>query len=141
MSKAGPIIIIEDDVDDRELLEEVIRELQISTELVWFDLCDKAFDYLKTTAKQPFIIFCDVSLPKQTGMEFKKQIDNDKQLRKKSIPFIFYSTAINQETINEAYTEMTVQGYFQKGTNLMEIKRDIEIIIEYWKRCKHPNTF
>lgn len=138
--KSGPIIVIEDDADDKGLFEETIQELNISNKLIWFNNCDAAWDYLKSTPEQPFIIFSDVNLPRKNGIEFKRQIDNDEQLRRKSIPFIFYSTSVSQHIVNEAYTEMTVQGFFQKSNGYEEMKRNIKLIIDYWEACRHPNT-
>jgi response regulator RpfG family c-di-GMP phosphodiesterase len=82
-----------------------------------------------------------VNLPKENGVEFKSRIDDDKQLRKKSIPFVFYSTVVTQKIVNDAYTQMTVQGFFQKGHQFEEIKRVIKTIFDYWTICKHPNAF
>ena len=137
---SGPIIIIEDDQDDRDIIEEVLKELSIPNETIWFTRCMDAFDYLKTHTNQPFIIFCDINLPGLTGIEFKRQIDADKELRKKSIPFVFLSTSADKKHVNEAYTEMTVQGYFQKANSYAEIKNNVRAILEYWKICKHPNA-
>ncbi|MDB5200960.1 MAG: response regulator receiver protein [Ferruginibacter sp.] len=138
--KSGPIVIIEDDADDKSILESVLVELNVTNKLVWFNNCPDAFHYLKTTSEQPFLILSDVNLPGQKGISFKKQVDEDPELRKKSIPFVFYSTAAEQKTVNEAYTEMTVQGYFQKKSDYGEIKQDIKLIIDYWLACKHPNV-
>ena len=140
MAKEGPIIIIEDDDEDKEIFQEALEELSISNKIIWFTDAKRALDYLKTTRDQPFIIFSDVNLPAQSGIEFKKKIDGDKRLRKKSIPFIFYSTFVSTEIVNEAYTKMTVQGFFKKGSSYNEIKSDIKVIVDYWQVCKHPNT-
>jgi CheY-like chemotaxis protein len=138
--KSGPIIVVEDDIDDKEMLEEILGDLKITNKLVWFNKSTEAFQYLKTTSDQPFIIISDVNLPVETGIEFKKRVDADPQLRQKSIPFIFYSTSVNKQTVTEAFTKMTVQGYFQKGDTYAAIKEHIKLIVEYWKVCKHPNT-
>ncbi|MDB5225923.1 MAG: response regulator receiver protein [Bacteroidota bacterium] len=139
MSKSGPIIVIEDDKDDLELFQEVIGELKINNKLISFVNCLDAYDYLQTTSDQPFIIFCDVNLPQQNGIEFKRNIDHDPHLRKKSIPFVFYSTSVAHDVVNEAYTQMTVQGFFQKPNSYKEIKHLITLVIDYWKLCHHPN--
>jgi len=138
--KNGPIIIVEDDPDDQTIFEDIIKELDIPNKLIFFNHSSDAFKYLKTSAEQPFIIFSDVNLPGQSGIEFKRKIDDDPQLRKKSIPFIFYSTSVNQRAVNEAYTEMTVQGFFKKGNSYSEIKTDLQMIFNYWSQCKHPNV-
>src|SRR4051812_44259852 len=139
MAKHGPIMIVEDDEDDVDLFRQVIAELKFINKIIWFNDCEEAFSYLKTTTDQPFIIISDVNLPKQSGLEFKRRIDTDIMLRRKSIPFIFYSTWISQPTIDEAYTELTVQGMFQKPSGFSEIKSQIKLMFDYWRVCKHPN--
>ena len=140
MAKSGPIIIIEDDSDDKELFAEILKELEVPNKAIWFTNCIDAFAYLKTTKDQPFVIFSDVNLPKQNGIEFKKQIDADEQLRKKCIPFVFYSTSVAPKLVTEAYTKMTVQGFFKKPDNYDDMKKTISHILKYWEICQHPNT-
>lgn len=140
MATAGPIIIVEDDADDKDIFEDVLKEIGIANTVVWFTRSDAAISYLQTTTEQPFIIFSDVNLPMENGIDFKRRIDSDHELRKKSIPFVFYSTSIDQNAVNEAYTQMTVQGYFQKGNSFDEMKRNIKIICDYWLVCRHPNV-
>ena len=93
--KSGPIIIIDDDADDRAIFESALEELTINNKRLWFTNCKDAFDHLRKTDEQPFIIFCDVNIPELAGIEFKRQLDKDPSLRKKSIPFIFYSTSVD----------------------------------------------
>ena len=62
-----------------------------------------AFEYLVTTTDEIFLIISDMNMPVMTGMELKQAIDNDPILRKKSIPFIFSSTAALKEDIKKAY--------------------------------------
>jgi response regulator RpfG family c-di-GMP phosphodiesterase len=140
MSKSGMLIIVEDDVDDREFLANVLDKIGIKNEILWFDNTNDALGFLLTTTRSIFIIFSDINLPGKNGLEFKRTIDNTPKLRKKSIPFVFYSTAAHQRDINEAYTEMTVQGFFKKGMDTSETESIMKIIFDYWTLCKHPNT-
>jgi CheY-like chemotaxis protein len=140
MAKSGPIVVLEDDADDEAILNNILKELNIANKLVWFTKADEAFHYLLTTTEQPFIIFSDINLPGQNGIEFKRRIDSDPQLRKKSIPFVFYSTYVDQRSVNEAYTKMTVQGFFEKSNSYSAIKTNIKLIIDYWLACRHPNS-
>ena len=139
MGNKGPIVIVEDDADDEAIFNDILKELKMPNKVVWFGNSREAFDYLKKTHEQPFIIFSDVNLPGENGIEFKRRIDNDKQLREKSIPFVFYSTSVHPKMVTEAYTNMTVQGFFKKGNSYREIKDDIQIIFGYWQVCRHPN--
>ena len=40
----------------------------------------------------PFMILCDVNLPGHSGFEIRKSIADNKEIRYKSVPFIFWST-------------------------------------------------
>ncbi len=106
--------------------------------LVFFSNGRDAYDFLKTTNQQPFLIFCDVNLPRQNGIEFKTQLDNDPELRARPVPFIFYTTYVTQYAINEAYKNLTVQGFFQKQNNYQDFNNVVKIIIQYWSLCRQP---
>lgn len=138
MYHPGPIVVIEDDLEDQELLKEAFADAAISNDVIFFDNGPEALTYLKTPGLHPFIIICDVNMPKQNGIEFKRDIDNDLTLREKSIPFIFYTTYISQYAINEAYSNLTVQGFFQKTDTFYELRDAVKLIIQYWRLCKQP---
>lgn len=140
MAGKGPIILVDDDREDEELFREVLRDLDIPNELVYFNTSSKAFEYLKNTPDNPLIIISDINLPLQSGIEFKRQIEEHPQLRSKSIPFIFFSTSTDKRVVDLAYKEMTVQGFFKKSTSYEDLKRVIKLMIDYWQTCKHPNS-
>jgi CheY-like chemotaxis protein len=140
LAQTGPIIIVEDDFDDQEMIQEILEQLNVNNKIIFFNKAPEAFHFLKRTPEQPFIILSDVNLPEQNGVEFKRQVDEDPQLRAKSIPFVFFSTSINKKAVDTAYKEMTVQGFFQKASNYDELKSVLKLIMEYWSRCRHPNS-
>lgn len=139
MAKAGPILIIDDDKDDCELIMIALQQLNISNAVRCFENGKHALDYLQATPDKPFLIFCDINMPVMDGLELRRQISLDPQLRNKSIPFIFLSTTANPVPIKEAY-EMSVQGFFVKGKTVEEIRQLVKEIVSYWSRCKHPNN-
>jgi len=136
----GPIVLIEDDQDDIDIFNEVLKELGITNRLIKFTDPTVAFHFLESNSEQPFLIICDVNLPRMSGLEFKTRLDANEKLKKKSIPFIFYSTSAEKKYIMEAYLQLTVQGYFLKPMQYAEIKKQVRAIFEYWKICQHPNT-
>jgi len=137
MPKSGPIIIIEDDKDDQELLNEIFIELKIPNIVRFFNSCVQAFDYLITTLERPFLIISDINLPAMTGLELCKRIYEHESLKKKTIPFIFLTTTNDQLVISQAY-EMFIQGFFVKPSSINELKETIRMIVEYWKFSRHP---
>ncbi len=140
MSKTNPILIVEDDIDDQEILKEVFKKLEITNELKFFNRCPDLLCYLRATTEKPLIILTDVNLPVMSGIEMRAEIFKDEFLRRKSIPFVFLTTSNNRQAIEKAY-EMEVQGYFVKEDNVAAIERMIKQIIDYWKTCRHPNNF
>ncbi len=136
----GPIVLIEDDEDDQEIFEEVLKELNIPNKLILFSHSEDAYNFLANTSEQPYLIISDVNLPGFSGLEFKNKLDSNERLRKKSIPFIFYSTSAEKKYVTEAYLYLTVQGYFIKAHSYKDIKEQVKTIFEYWKICQHPNS-
>ena len=140
MNKKGPIIIIEDDSDDRELMEEIYKDLGFENELIFCTDGEKALDYLIKTPIEPFIILSDINMPKLNGMELREQVHNNEDLRVKCIPYLFFSTSVSQNAVIDAYS-LSVQGFFKKEHSIVELEKTIHVIMEYWKRCAAPNNF
>ena len=140
MYKNAPIIIIEDDIDDQELLTEVFQKLKYPNELIFFTNGEDALDFLLAGKVLPFLILSDINMPKLSGLELRQKLKTDADLALKCIPYLFFSTALNQKTVIDAYS-MSVQGFFVKQTSMSELEKTISVIMEYWIRCAAPNNF
>ena len=140
MAKNGNILYIEDDHDDVFMFTQVLEDLGISDPLIHFSNSTQALEYLNTTTDHIFIIFCDINLPGDSGLEFKMTIDYTPELRRKSIPFVFYSTTATVADVDLAYSTLTVQGFFQKPNDYKTMASVIKVILDYWFLCQHPNT-
>jgi len=138
MNKGGPIIIIEDDTDDQDILTEIFNELDYKNEIIFFSDGEKALDFLINTAIEPFIIFSDINMPRLNGVELREKVHNNEDLRLKSIPYLFFTTSAEQKHVVDAYSK-SIQGFFVKPANYEQIKRTITIIVEYWQECVSPN--
>ena len=138
MQKGGPIIIIEDDVDDQELLADIFKRLNYKNELMFFDDGEQALEFLYTSEIKPYIILSDINVPKINGMALREKINSDEKLKMKCIPYLFFSTAANSNYVVKAYS-LSVQGFFKKAHSLSEFEETISIIMQYWERCIAPN--
>jgi CheY-like chemotaxis protein len=136
---SGPIVYVEDDQDDVAVFEQALAELGIPNELKSFSSSNDALNYLLTTTDLVYLIFSDINLPGKNGMELKLTIDLTPELRRKSIPFIFFTTTANNSDIELAYLKMTLQGYFTKPTDFKQMLTLMQTIFDYWSSCKHPN--
>lgn len=141
MMRSWPIIVIEDDPDDLQILTDAFLECGIPNKLESFETGADAIEYLNNTTEQPLFILCDVNLPKQDGIELKEEIESTPYLKSKNIPFIFYSTLVSQYGINQAHDKLIVQGYFQKNDTFEEFTNVIRAIYNYWSLCKHPKNY
>ncbi len=133
-----PIIVIDDDEDDLELMQQAFSELKVENEIIVFDDGLKFLEYIKTTENGTFFILCDINMRNVPGIELKKIIHDDEQLRTKCIPFIFLSTSAASSSIMKAYS-YGVQGYFIKPNTLEKLKSMLHSMITYWSESQHPN--
>lgn len=140
MNRNGPVIIIEDDADDKEMLEEVFPKLGYTNELLFFNDGQAALDFLNTSDTIPFLILSDINMPKLDGFALRDKIKMDAKLQLKCIPYLFFSTASSQRAVIDAYS-LSVQGFFIKQHTMEELEKTIKVIMEYWKRCAAPNNF
>ena len=138
MNKGGPIIIIEDDLDDQEILTDIFKELNYKNEIIFFAEGEKALEYLIATSIKPFIIFSDINMPKLNGLQLREKIHENEDLRLKSIPYLFFSTSAEQSYVVDAYSK-SIQGFFVKPTSYNEIKETMKTIVSYWQACVSPN--
>ncbi len=139
MALHGPILIIEDDADDTEVISAAIKELGAENALLKFTNAEEALEYLLRTTDRPLFILCDVMMPRLNGLDLLKQISLNEYLKKKAIPFIFFTNAAGQEIVDEAYL-LGVQGFFKKAGSFNVMKEQLYAILMYWNRCLHPNS-
>ena len=138
MNKGGPIIIIEDDLDDQEILTDIFNELDYKNKIIFFSEGEQALEYLIATEIEPFIIFSDINMPKLSGMELREKIHQNEHLRLKSIPYLLFSTSAEPKHVIDAYSK-SIQGFFVKPSDYNEIKETIKTIVSYWSACVSPN--
>ena len=140
MNKGGPIIIIEDDEDDQLLLQLVFKKLAYANEVIYFSDGQAALDYLDATQDIPFLIISDINMPRLDGFSLRKKLHEDARLNLKCIPYLFFSTGVDQRAVVDAYS-LSVQGFFIKPMSIKALENTISTIVNYWKLCTAPNDF
>ncbi|RYD91610.1 MAG: response regulator [Sphingobacteriales bacterium] len=139
MAKNGPLVILEDDPEDRELMLQAIEELDLKNEVRFFSNANDVLYFLMDTKENPFLIISDINLPAMDGLELRRKINDSHYLHRKSIPFVFLTTSSLQEHVIRAY-DLMVQGYFIKPDRMEDLVLLLRHMIDYWKTCQHPNT-
>ena len=139
MINKGPIVYIDDDQDDQALFQMAVESLQIPNALRLFSNGLEALHYLETTEEKPLLILCDINMPLMSGIELRKHINQTEYLRRKAIPFVFYTTGVNSKLVEIAY-DHTVQGFYEKARSYANLQQQIRLLVEYWENCLHPNS-
>jgi CheY-like chemotaxis protein len=138
MNKSGPIIILEDDADDQEIISEIFTRLNYENEVMFFTDGLVTLDFLIRSEVKPFLIISDINLPKLNGLELREKIHNNEQLRLRCIPYLFLTSSSNHRDIINAYSQ-SVQGFFIKPTSIAKFEAVLKKIVEYWQECMAPN--
>lgn len=137
MPTSGPVIIVENDTDDYQLIRSALKLIDVKNEIVFFQNGEDALNYLLQTPRNPFIILCDLNMPGMDGFELREAINEREQLKNKATPFIFLTTSNYPHHINKAY-QLAVQGYFTKPDTFPALTKDLKAIVDYWRKCRHP---
>ena len=137
MNKNGPVVIVEDDPDDQHVLAVVFKELDYPNEVVFFDDGVSALEYLRKDRVLPFLILCDINMPRLNGFELIERVQKDADLSYKCIPFLFLTTSTNAQAVRKAY-KLSAQGLFVKPIGYERMRDTISLMMQYWQVCCSP---
>lgn len=140
MDKTGPIIVIEDDLDDQEILNEIFGKLGYVNKVIYYKDGNEALDFLNKSDTQPFLILSDINMPTINGFELRNKIFTNEQLQLKCIPYLFFTTGANRKAVIDAYS-LSVQGFFLKPNSMQALENTIKKIVEYWQECIAPSEY
>lgn len=133
----GPILIVNDDLDDQDFFKEAWKELDFTNQLKFFTNAKELLNYLKQEKTIPFLIISDLYLHDMNGFELKKKLLEDSYLNYKTIPFVFFSDSASNAQIEKSY-DLGSHGFFIKEKNIKEIKNTLVDIVKYWQKSKVP---
>lgn len=136
---AAPIIIIDDDDEDLELVKQALEELRIENEVIIFNDGFQFLDFIRATHNKAFFFICDINMSRISGLELKRIIYEDEELRLKCVPFLLMSTSRASDAVMRAYS-FGVQGYFIKPNSSGELRKMVQSIINYWSYSQSPNA-
>ncbi len=126
MAKSKYVMYVDDDQDDRELLEETFEnfnDYKLKTFPNGFELLDELNN--KDSRNKPCLIVLDINMPKMSGIEVLNILKTNESLKK--IPVVMFTTGAmpyNREKIKEFDTEVVgkpvnVSGYYEISKSLL----------------------
>ncbi|WP_219904195.1 response regulator [Stenomitos frigidus] len=131
------LLVVEDSNEDFEALQRFLRRSPIAITIQHCMTGDQALAFLYRTgrysdhesAPRPGLIVLDLNLPGTDGREVLRRIKQDDSL--KTIPVVVFTTSNNPKDVEDCY-QYGVNSYIVKPINFAQLKRDIQILIDYW---------
>lgn len=132
-----PILIAEDDADDRYLLQTAFTEIGYPEKIDFVENGIEVFNYLDdiyTSSDMevkalPGFILLDLNMPKKDGREVLKELKQHPVFKK--IPVIVFTTTKNEIEIKRCY-ELGANSYIVKPISFDALLKVVENIRSFW---------
>jgi CheY-like chemotaxis protein len=132
-----PILIAEDDADDRYLLQTAFSEVGYPEKIDFVENGIEVFNYLATNYTNnnsdekalPGFILLDLNMPKKDGREVLKELKSHPVFKK--IPVIVFTTTKNEIEIKRCY-ELGANSYVVKPISFDALLKVVENIRSFW---------
>jgi two-component system response regulator len=129
--KYSKIIIADDDIDDRNLIEKGFAELGIK-DILWFASDGEDLLRLLNSKKSDVgssIIFLDLNMPRMDGRQVLKQIKQNNEFKK--IPIIIFTTSKSREDVESTY-EIGANCFIIKPNTFPNLVKTLKKTIHFW---------
>jgi DNA-binding NarL/FixJ family response regulator len=122
-----PIVVIDDDPEDLELIRIIGKRLRSPNEVLLFSNPLNALDYLQRVSQAPALIICDVNMPKINGFQFRTKL-LEALPAFLQVPFFFLSTSKSPSETKFA-EDLSVNGYYQKSESFDGLRDTLKTIL------------
>jgi len=140
MNKNGPIVLIDDDEDDLQLLIEIFADFNLPNEVHLFKSAESLLKFLRRPDVDPFLIISDINMPVTNGFKLREMILNDDQINTGAVPYIFFSTS-SMLKVSANKKGSSFQGIFKKPARHSEWKETLSAIVRYWSLSMPPDEY
>lgn len=134
---ALPILMVDDDQDDRLLTEKALRTNRVINPIVFLEDGEELVDYLRRQGKysgagqapKPCFILLDLNMPKMDGRKALGIIKADPALRK--IPVVILTTSQAEEDIMKSYN-LGANSFISKPIDFESLVNLMDSLKQYW---------
>jgi two-component system response regulator len=129
-----PILIADDDPDDRLLIEDAFRESKFSHPIASVENGEELLAYLRAEGKHagrklPGLILLDLNMPRMDGRTALMHIKSDRALRR--IPVVVLTTSNAEGDIQRTY-DLGVSAYISKPSSFSGLLDLVRSLNTYW---------
>jgi two-component system response regulator len=131
-----PILMADDDPDDRLLLQEAFQEAGLTAPLLFVEDGEELMDFLRRQGRHsgqdaplPGLILLDLNMPRKDGREALREIRADHALRR--IPIVILTTSKSEDDILRSY-DMGANSYITKPVSFESLVKVVDLLGQYW---------
>lgn len=132
-----PILIADDDEEDRMLARDALTESRLANPLYFVDDGVELLDFLfrrgryvdPASSPRPGLILLDINMPRMTGLEALREIKRDEELRR--IPVVILTTSRADEDIIRSY-DLGVNSFISKPVTFEGLVDVMRLLGTYW---------
>lgn len=138
-----PILMAEDDPDDRLFIEQAFRDLRLGGELHFVENGEELMNFLRRRgtysdprcSPRPALILLDLNMPKKDGRQCLAEIKSDSVLQ--DIPVVVWTTSNLEEDIARCF-EAGADSYMTKPASYPGLLEAVKEIGRRWFPFRRP---
>ena len=126
-----PILMADDDADDRFLVQAAFEDNKILNQILFFEDGEQLLEYfsLDDVTSIPNLILLDLNMPKRDGREVLRVLRNN--IKWNEIPIIIFSTSNAPDDVITAY-QLGANCYIVKPSSYEELRDLMSNIHNFW---------
>jgi CheY-like chemotaxis protein len=131
MTTKNPIVIVDDDEDDRALIKDAFLANSLDQDFVLLENGDQLLEFLKTQPdlEFPSLILLDLNMPGKDGREALQEIKKDARLHQ--IPIVVFSTSSLDKDRIMSY-DLGANCFLTKPSSYQEMIDLTSAIVKLW---------
>lgn len=134
---SSPILMVDDDKDDRMMTERALRKNRVINPMVFLEDGEELISYLKREGKfadpkaspRPCLILLDLNMPRMDGRRALEILKADADFKK--IPVVILTTSQAEEDIIRSY-ETGANSFITKPVSFDGLLSVMETLKSYW---------
>lgn len=137
MSKALPILLVDDNESEVILVREALEKAELTREVIALSSAEEAIEYLSGAGRYaersryplPCFVLLDMRMPGLDGFEVLKWRNTQPQL--KDLPLLAYTNSLALEDIHKV-SELGAQDYLLKPNDTFQLAQMMKRVAERW---------